>query len=315
MTTPIAVIVPAFNAAPYLREALASVYAQTMRPTILTIVNDGSEDGTGELADILAAEAPADIEVRVIHQSNRGLAASRNRALAREKAERILLLDADDVLDPSAIEKLTNALERTGTSGIFPLYRWVDEVGASLNNVSRPPSDAVSLRTILLDNPLHSDSGVLLKRSAIEAVGGFDETLSGYVGLDFWTRFAATHGKGALACLPEDLVLYRRHSGQITSDWQRMLHNGEALLRKLHGLYPDQMAPLARPAAARQNLLAATIAYQQGEYAEARRLCGRAVMADPSVLASRADARSRVLACLASLLPTPMHVRLRRRFG
>lgn len=94
----VSIIMPAFNAAPYLEEAIASVLAQSYPNWELIAVNDGSTDDTARIL-----ESYADPRIRVIHQENKGVGAARNAALDVSKGELITFLDADDVLPEKAL--------------------------------------------------------------------------------------------------------------------------------------------------------------------------------------------------------------------
>lgn len=104
----VSVIVPMYNAAPYIREALESVMASTYRPIEVVVVDDGSTDTS--LAESKAFAA-THAEVRVIHQANAGVSAARNHAIREAKGEYILPVDADDKISPDYIEKAVEAMK------------------------------------------------------------------------------------------------------------------------------------------------------------------------------------------------------------
>lgn len=95
----VSVIMPAYNAAPYVAESVGSVLAQSTADWELIIVNDGSRDGTRVWLDALD-----DPRIQVIHQDNAGVSAARNEALGRVRGEFVTFLDADDVLPPNSLE-------------------------------------------------------------------------------------------------------------------------------------------------------------------------------------------------------------------
>ncbi|HKR64508.1 MAG TPA: glycosyltransferase family 2 protein [Thermoanaerobaculia bacterium] len=95
-------IIPVYNRARMLREAVESVLAQTYRPIEILVVDDGSTDSTGATADDLAAKHPE--EIRVLHQPNRGVAMAREAARVVASGEFIQHLDSDDVLYPRKFE-------------------------------------------------------------------------------------------------------------------------------------------------------------------------------------------------------------------
>jgi glycosyltransferase involved in cell wall biosynthesis len=93
----VSVITPAFNAAPYVRETLDSVLAQTFTDFEVIVVDDGSTDETAAIVDWYAQRDP---RVRVVRQANRGIAAARNTAIAHARGRFLALLDSDDLWFP-----------------------------------------------------------------------------------------------------------------------------------------------------------------------------------------------------------------------
>ena len=106
----VSVIVPAFNVAEYLEDAVGTVQRQTHRNLEIVIVNDGSTDETGEIADRLAS---ADKRVRVVHKQNAGLGAARNTGLSATSGQYVTFVDSDDQLMPDAIGLMLASLEAT----------------------------------------------------------------------------------------------------------------------------------------------------------------------------------------------------------
>ena len=103
----VSVIMPMYNAAPYVGEALASVLQSTYRPIEVVVVDDGSSDDSLSIAQAFAAEHP---EVRVLHQANAGVSAARNYAIREAKGEWILPVDADDKITSTYIEHAVAAI-------------------------------------------------------------------------------------------------------------------------------------------------------------------------------------------------------------
>ena len=106
-TPTFSVIVPAYNVKAYLAECVASVADQGGTDWECLVVDDGSTDGTGALADELAAQNPG---VRALHRENGGLSAARNTGLAAAKGEWVLFLDGDDRMAPGLLEGLRRSL-------------------------------------------------------------------------------------------------------------------------------------------------------------------------------------------------------------
>lgn len=103
MDIKVSVVTPFYNGLPYLEECVSSVMAQSLKEIELILVDDGSTDGSGELADTFAQ---ADKRITVIHQKNAGVSAARNAALDIAGGEFIGFIDADDFADADMLEKL-----------------------------------------------------------------------------------------------------------------------------------------------------------------------------------------------------------------
>ena len=107
----ISVIIPVYNVEPYLEECLQSVAAQTFRDFEAIVVDDGSTDGSGAIAEKFAAQ---DARFQVVHQQNKGISATRNTGLDLAKAEFVVFVDSDDRCKPAMFETLLNAAQRDG---------------------------------------------------------------------------------------------------------------------------------------------------------------------------------------------------------
>lgn len=102
---------PVYNLEAYLEEAIESIKSQTFADWELIVVDDGSTDGSGAIADRVAATDP---RIKVIHQPNGGVASARNAALAVAKGELIGFADGDDFLEPDMYAAMVEAIDRTG---------------------------------------------------------------------------------------------------------------------------------------------------------------------------------------------------------
>jgi glycosyltransferase involved in cell wall biosynthesis len=139
MSTPrlVTTVIPVFNRAALLREAVDSVLAQTYRPIEIVIVDDGSTDDTAAVADELA-RAHAEI-IRVIHQQNGGVGAAREAGRVAARGEFLQYLDSDDLLLPSRFERLVAALDAHPDCGIaYGRTRYRDEEGREIECTWKP---------------------------------------------------------------------------------------------------------------------------------------------------------------------------------
>jgi glycosyltransferase involved in cell wall biosynthesis len=183
----IAVIVPAFNVAPFICNALLSVLGQSHTDWLLVVVDDGSTDATAEIAS-----AFQDSRVHLVRQDNAGASAARNhgiRVAERLAPNAFLFLDGDDWLAPNALELLSNTLE-AAPSAVAACGRYARVAPDGMSRLSpRPPHG--SLLEPLLTRNLFANGGHLLVRSeAVAATGDFRRSLSYGEDWEYWTRLA-----------------------------------------------------------------------------------------------------------------------------
>ena len=134
----VSVITPFYNALPFLRQSAESVLSQSLREIELILVDDGSNDGSGELADTLAKE---DARVRVLHQPNRGVSAARNAGLAAASGEYIGFVDADDYVSAPMYEALYTLAKEHSADIVTAGLTAVDAAG-STDHTEPPPFPA-----------------------------------------------------------------------------------------------------------------------------------------------------------------------------
>ena len=125
MSPKFSIIIPAYNVAPYLRESLDSVLAQTHTNWEAICVDDGSSDGSGEILDEYAARDP---RFKIVHQINEGVARAREVGLSAANGEWICWIDADDKVDPEFLVGFNSVIYRCCVDMIWADYRVDDRV-------------------------------------------------------------------------------------------------------------------------------------------------------------------------------------------
>lgn len=209
MNYPITIIIPCLNTAPHLlEETLRSIRGSTFQNYSVVIVNDGSTDPE-TLAALSRAES-SDARLRVIHHpENRGLSAARNTGVAACQTPYFLQLDADDLIEPTFIEKCLWALEAHPEWSFC--NAWVKAFGAREYLWQR----GFERRTdFLAENQVTSIA--VIRREADRAIGGHDESIrDGLEDWDYWLRMAAYGYWGGT--IPEFLIRYRQHD--IPTQW------------------------------------------------------------------------------------------------
>jgi glycosyltransferase involved in cell wall biosynthesis len=234
----ISVIVPVYNGRRFLRLALESVFRQSLAPCELIVVDDGSTDGS---LDELAGLAPAELPVRVLRQANSGQSAARNLAARCAEGEYLAFLDQDDIWSPDHLAALVEPLLANPAAGWA--YSDFDEIDIEGYLVTR-----AFLRTFEVRHPKRTitecvradlmvlPSASLLRRTAFEEVGGFDEALCGYEDDDLFLRFFRSGWEQVF--LDRTLVRFRVHASG-SSAASRFLESRMGFTAKLTALLPD----------------------------------------------------------------------------
>ncbi len=207
------VIIPVFNGASYLEQAVCSAAAQTLRPARIIIADDGSEDATPTVAKKLASELAFVTYLRLPH---RGVSAARNAGLEESSSPFVAFLDADDFWSVNKLAKQAAIFKSSGEelALVYCDYRCIDPAGRPIPGMDsiRPSLRGRVFRELLSgDNTVSgSASAVLIRRSCLDQVGGFDERLYYGEDWDLWLRLAAV---GPFDYVPEKLVHVRIHGG------------------------------------------------------------------------------------------------------
>ncbi len=207
----ISVVIPAYNGANFLAESLSSLARQTFRDFEVVLVDDGSSDGTAEIADRFSGE----MRMRVlVNSKNIGVAASLNRGIAETDSLLIARLDADDLAHPDRLNQQFTFMEASpdiDLCGTHMIMFRTDDAGA--NHVLEHPTSDASIKTMLLQQNSLSHPSVLMRRSFITDVGQYDPVCDYAEDYDLWCRGALV-GK-RYANMETHLTFYRVHSGQI----------------------------------------------------------------------------------------------------
>jgi len=210
----VTVVIPCYNQAGYLGEAIASVRAQSYRDFEIVVVDDGSTDAT-------AAVAGNYLDVRLLRQSNAGLSAARNAGLGVGRGEYLVFLDADDRLLPDAlrdgIESLARHPEAAFTSGHF---RFIRADGSLQREFAQAPLECPPYEGMLRGNYIGMHATVMFRRAIFDEVGAFDTSLRSCEDYDLYMRITRRY---PVARHDRLVAEYRRHDASMSVRAGRML--------------------------------------------------------------------------------------------
>ncbi len=206
----ISVVMPVFNTKPeYLREAVSSVLAQTLKDFELLVVDDCSKPYVGELI-----KSYADDRIRYFRlEENSGAAVARNYALGRARGEMIAFLDSDDISHPERLAKQYAFMQMHSDIGCVGTSYCEIGQGHRTGNVS-PLADSDIKRLLLFDGCFLRQSSVMLRRAVLD-----DNNIrykKEYVPAEDYALWLDLMGCTRFALLPDVLTLYRKHPGSVS---------------------------------------------------------------------------------------------------
>jgi glycosyltransferase involved in cell wall biosynthesis/SAM-dependent methyltransferase len=227
----VAVVITTYDHAHFLADAIDSVLAQRHRADEIIVVDDGSTDNVIAVVERYP-------EVRLLHQTNLGLAAARNTGLRAANSDAIVFLDADDRLLPNALEKGLACLASEPHSGlVYGGYRYTDTNwrpigGDNYNPVNAPYVD------FLQGNLIGMHATVMYSRERLQEIGGFEPSLRRCEDYDVYLRMAQAY---PITSHPNIIAEYRIHNANMSADPREMLRWALKVLdrqRRLAFAYP-----------------------------------------------------------------------------
>ncbi|MFP4380236.1 MAG: glycosyltransferase [Candidatus Sumerlaeia bacterium] len=186
-TPVVSVVTPFYNAGDFFAETARSIRVQTVMNLEWIVIDDGSQPGQVAALDKIAQDEP---RMRVVRQENAGPAAARNHGARLARTDFILFLDADDLIEPTWLEKALLCLAS------FPDRQWTYSGAMIFGTENRPWMEDFEARYMLQHNQCPMVS--LVRKSAHEAIGGFDEEYKGHEDWDYWLRHVAAGHEGVL---------------------------------------------------------------------------------------------------------------------
>ena len=262
----VSVVIPCYDQAHFLRDAIESVLAQTYPNVEVLVVDDGSADNTEALVDHYEG-------VRCVRQENVGLAGARNTGIRRTIGPFLIFLDADDRLLPEAVDAGIECFRSDPPAAfVYGACRFIGTDGSPIFTPDQLCSDEPYLSLLEMCGII--PGSVMFRRAVFDGGRGFDSTLDASADWDMYLRVAR---ELPVRCHGRTVLEYRRHADNMTNDHARILDAEMAVLRRHRELASG--VPGGRHAVA-------------AGMARARRTHGPAVAADVRRAAAAGDART-----------------------
>lgn len=305
----VSVVVPAHNAAATVVDTVRAALAQSFRDLEVLVVDDGSTDDT--VARLAGLRDP---RLRVRRFARAGLPTARNRGIAATRGELVAFLDADDLWTPDKIASQVAALDARPEAGVaYSWVRFVDARGRPLGAQAPVVRTGDVYAALLVENFVACGSNLLVRRRALEDVGGFDPACRVSEDWELAVRLAA---RWPFVLVARYQVLYRQATGSMTAglaaDPERWATEMRAVVERVFAAAPPALQRLKRRRLARGHLHIAHRALLSARDAAAVRQAGRqlrrALVLDPG-LALEGTARRVLARWLASRVLSPARAR------
>ena len=214
----VSILIPTYNRAHFLPETIASALAQTFADIEVIVVDDGSTDDTAHVVQTIT-----DARVKYIYQTNRGVSGALNAAWRAARGEYLSFLGSDDIFLPAQIETLLPVLENDARVGlVYARAQAMDAQGKPLPQIlGAPPKFRERALASLLYGDCVCGIACLVRRSLMEQVQGYDETLIANEDWDIWIRMAEL---AQFAFRDEILARYRMHPTSLTGARSKNYH-------------------------------------------------------------------------------------------
>lgn len=276
-------MIPVYQSEKTLGQTISSVLTQSYQNIEIVICIDGATDRSAQIADSFG-----DL-VTVVRQENQGLSAARNTAIRHSRGELIAILDADDQMLPSYVERAVARWRDLGGGRRFisSNAHMMSRHGLIGKVFTRPQDDLSRQRMLMLERNIATIFSVF-PRAMWEELGGFDTELRALEDHDMWVR--AVLSGWTLHFVTEATAVYRLTPGSLSSKGELMNESNTRMRTRILERYGDSLSPEEREFLtftathdwARYSKDKAAIALAQGDVSEAARLCSEAARLSPS---------------------------------
>jgi glycosyltransferase involved in cell wall biosynthesis len=234
----VSVVMPCYNGLPYLPQALDSAMAQTHRPVEIVVVDDGSKDDSAACVRAYALKHP-DANLRLIQQANAGEPAARNTGIRAAVGEWVAMLDTDDWWDPRKLELQVQAAQEAGPDCVLVHTGFIRHFP---DGKVVPWDMTGSARRVgwcterLLEPASIGHPSIMVRRAALEKIGGYDPSFRQSCDIDLYFRLSAV---GTFAFVPRHLLHYRMHAKQMSASQIDQIPFHHRAIRQFFAAHPE----------------------------------------------------------------------------
>jgi glycosyltransferase involved in cell wall biosynthesis len=301
----VSVIIPVYNGERYLAQALDSALAQTYPCVEVIVINDGSTDTSPKILEHYGQN------IRVFHQPNSGQATARNVGVSMARGTWIAFLDQDDLWDPDKLSQQMSAVQE-GDTVVYSTARTIDPHGRIVRRGIHPRNESSLLLSDLIWRNPPAPLTVLVRREAINAVGGFDAgNRFGTDDYQLWLGLVATGHR--FRYLRRELASYRVHDSNMSKNTPLMCQGKVYALGQTAARYPAAFGRREKKALKRRladiDLQLGIWHLRRGSYSQAAAAFGQVVAKQPwqiqawtMLLLSSMPLRSRLVPALRRIV-------------
>jgi glycosyltransferase involved in cell wall biosynthesis len=306
----VSVVVPAYNVNQYIEDTLRSLQHQSFKEFEALIVDDGSTDNT---AEIVKHYVKRDSRFQLWQKQNGGLSSARNHGIRHARGEYIALLDGDDVYHSDKLATHVTILENISQVGVvYSASQAIRDDGKPTPiHLSGKPVHSDPLLALLCKNFVGHGSNAMLRRSLIDEVGEFDESLRSSEDIDFWLRVAATR-KWEFYRDERTLCYYRVRPSGLSFNVAQMQQCNELVIQNAYRRSPKLVEPMLPTAYAYMYRYLARLSLQSGDLEKASNFIQQALASNWSIFCR--DPRS-LLTLLAVYLAPLTRLGIRQTLG
>lgn len=231
----VSVVIPNYNSFQFIEKTIESVLQQSFQDFEILVIDDGSTDNS---KDIIERYSKQDSRIKLFSQANQGVSVARNHGIQKASGEFIALLDCDDIWLADKLAAHVKHLQANPNLGLsFARVEFMNFDSKPSGTYSKSRLRNLKPQYLYEENHVITPSNAVIRRTALEQIGGFDKDLSYYADIELFLRVLCQGWK--VEGLSQVLVYYRLTSGGMSAQLYRMEEEWERFSKKVQIYAPD----------------------------------------------------------------------------